>query len=73
MFRPLSKLNSYFLKDFNPVIRFLILSDTVIVGASGLLGPIFAIFIDDYIVDADAIVVELKKMSAMTFFLSFLY
>jgi MFS family permease len=34
----------------NPVIRFLIVSDTVIMGAAGLLGPIFALFIEDYIV-----------------------
>lgn len=40
----------YFLKDVNPVIRFLIISDTVIMGAAGLLGPIFAIFVEDYIV-----------------------
>jgi len=41
---------NYFLQGMNPVIRFLILSDTVIMGAAGLLGPIFALFIDDYIV-----------------------
>lgn len=39
----------YFIDGINPVIRFLMLSDTVIVGASGLLGPIFAIFIEGYI------------------------
>lgn len=40
---------SYFLRDMNPVIRLLILSDTVVIGAAGLLGPIFAIFIEDFI------------------------
>ncbi len=43
-------VRSYFLKDINPVIRFLILSDTVLVGSAGLLGPIFALFIEDFIV-----------------------
>lgn len=41
---------NYFLQGMNPVIRFLIVSDTVIMGAAGLLGPIFALFIEDYIV-----------------------
>ncbi len=40
----------YFLQGINPVIRFLIISDTVIVGAAGLLGPVFALFIEDFIV-----------------------
>ena len=44
-----SKLNHYFLKDINPVIRLLIISDTVFVGAAGLFGPIFALFITDFI------------------------
>ncbi|MBU1032539.1 MAG: MFS transporter [Patescibacteria group bacterium] len=44
-----AKLKYYFLKDINPVIRFLVISDTVIVGASALLGPIFAIFIAGFI------------------------
>lgn len=42
-------LRHYFLKDINPVVRFLILSDVVIFGSYGLLGPIFALFITDYI------------------------
>lgn len=42
-------LSSYFLKDINPVIRLLIVSDTIVVGAAGLLGPIFALFIEDFI------------------------
>src|SRR3989338_1311264 len=44
-----AKLEPYFLKDINPVIRFLIISDTVLMGAAGLLGPIFALFITDFI------------------------
>lgn len=51
-----SRLSYYFLKDINPVIRFLILSDTVISGASGLLGPIFALFIEDFVIGGDAAV-----------------
>src|SRR3989338_9535418 len=42
-------LKHYFLGDINPVIRFLVISDTVILGASGLLGPIFALFIEEFI------------------------
>jgi MFS family permease len=47
----------YFLQDINPVIRFLILSDIVVMGAAGLLGPIFALFIEDYITGGDEAVV----------------
>ncbi|MDH4330574.1 MAG: MFS transporter [Candidatus Moranbacteria bacterium] len=42
-------IKDYFLKDINSVIRFLIISDMILVGATGLLSPIFAIFISDYI------------------------
>lgn len=48
------KTNDYFLKDMNPVIRFLILSDTVMFGSAGLLGPIFALFITDFIQGGNA-------------------
>lgn len=44
-----TKITHYFLKDINPIIRFLIISDTVLIGAAGLLGPIFALFIQDFI------------------------
>lgn len=50
------RLRNYFLKDINPVIRFLIISDTVIIGATGLLGPIFALFVEDFIVGGNAAV-----------------
>ncbi|MBU2565973.1 hypothetical protein KKG46_00235, partial [Patescibacteria group bacterium] len=49
----------YFLKDINPTVRFLILSDTVLVGASGLLGPIFAIFVQGFIVGGNEAVAGL--------------
>ncbi|MFH2136861.1 MAG: MFS transporter [Patescibacteria group bacterium] len=44
-----TKLKYYFLQDINPVVRFLIISDTVVMGAAGLLGPIFALFITNFI------------------------
>ncbi|OIO19137.1 MAG: hypothetical protein AUJ37_03665 [Candidatus Magasanikbacteria bacterium CG1_02_41_34] len=44
-----TNLQHYFLQDINPVIRFLILSDTIVMGSVGLLGPIFALFITDFI------------------------
>ena len=53
------KLEHYFLKDINPVIRLLIISDTIFIGAAGLLGPIFALFIEDFIQGADASVAGL--------------
>lgn len=49
MLKRSTKINHYFLKDINPVIRFLILSDTILIGAAGLLGPIFALFIEQFI------------------------
>ncbi len=50
------KSHYYFLKDISPAIRFLIISDTVLVGAAGLLGPIFALFIENFIVGGNAAV-----------------
>ena len=47
------RFRDYFLGDINPVIRFLIISDTAIIGAAGLLAPIFALFIEDFIVGGD--------------------
>jgi len=52
-----SSIRNYFLRDINPVIRFLIISDTVLSGAAGLIGPIFALFVSDFIVGSDASVV----------------
>jgi len=52
-----TELKNYFLKDINPVIRFLIISDTILIGAAGLLGPIFALFIKDFIVGGNEAVV----------------
>ncbi|MFA6943624.1 MAG: MFS transporter [Patescibacteria group bacterium] len=46
----------YLFRDINAVIQFLIASDIIIVGAGGLLGPIFALFIEDFIVGGNAAV-----------------
>lgn len=59
MYKRPSKLSHYFLQDINPVVRFLILSDTVVIGAAGLLGPIFALFIEDYIIGGNEAVAGL--------------
>ena len=50
------RIENYFLKDINPIIRFLIISDVVLAGAAGLLGPIFALFIEDFIQGGNAAV-----------------
>lgn len=47
----------YFLLDVNPVIRLMVLSDFVWMGAGGLLIPIFALLVEDAIVGGSAAVV----------------
>lgn len=49
-------LRYYFLKDINAVIRTLIVSDVVLTGAAGLMGPIFALFVEDFISGGNAAV-----------------
>lgn len=49
-------LRQYFLLDMNAVVRFMILSDTVWMGALGFLGPIFSLFIVDYVQGGSAAV-----------------
>lgn len=49
-------LENYFLRSFNPVIRFLIISDIALVGAGGLIAPVFALFIEDFIQGGNAAV-----------------
>jgi len=56
---------NYLMMNFNSVIRWLIISDFIIIGSYGLLGPIFAVFITDYIDGANIQVVGI----AMTIFL----
>jgi len=43
------RLHHYLLQEINPVIRFLILSDVLVIGAAGMLAPVFAFFIRDFI------------------------
>lgn len=59
MFKRSTSLSNYFLRDVNPIIRFLIISDTVLSGAAGLLGPIFALFIEGFIQNGNAAVAGL--------------
>lgn len=49
----------YFLASINPVVRFLIISDIAIIGAGGLLAPMFALFIEDFIIGSNEMVVGL--------------
>lgn len=51
-----SLVREYFLLDMNVVIRLLIMSDVIWMGATGLLGPIFALYVVDFIPGADAAV-----------------
>lgn len=47
------------LKEINPIIKFLIISDTMMVGATGMLAPLFALFVEDFINGGDEIVVSI--------------
>ena len=47
---------NYLLKGINPVVRFLILSDVIVLGSAELLNPIFAIYITEYIIGGNAAV-----------------
>lgn len=49
-------MRAYFLLHMNLVIRFLIVSDVIFLGATGLLGPIFALFIVEFIQGGNALV-----------------
>ena len=54
------KFNELSLKTIDPVIRILIFSDMLIIGAMGMFGPLYAIFVEDFIVDASEIVVAVS-------------
>jgi len=43
-------LKHYFLKEINFVIKILIVSDVVLLGAASLMGPVFALYVEDFIV-----------------------
>jgi MFS family permease len=49
-----------FLKSINPVVKFLILSDVLVVGATAMLAPLFALFIEDFIIGGNAMVVSIS-------------
>lgn len=49
-------VHHYLLRNINIVVRFLIVSDVLLVGAAGLLAPIFALFIEGFIVGGNAAV-----------------
>lgn len=57
------KSKDIFLIGMNPVVKFLIISDVLIVGAAGMLAPLFALFVDDFIVGGSPMVVSIA-MSA---------
>ena len=44
----------HFFSDINPVIRWLIVGDVIYYAGAGLLGPIFALFIEDFITGGGA-------------------
>ena len=46
----------YFLKGINPTIKFLIFFDILLIGSAGMLGPVFALFIEGFIEGGDAAV-----------------
>lgn len=46
-------------RQINPAIKFLIISDVFVVGASGMFAPLFALFVENFIVDGSAMVVSI--------------
>ncbi|MCD8484578.1 MFS transporter [Candidatus Woesebacteria bacterium] len=52
-------LPSLLFTGINPVIRLLIASDILIVGAAGMFAPLFALFVEDFIVGGNALVVSI--------------
>ncbi|MFH2062916.1 MAG: MFS transporter [bacterium] len=47
-------IKQYLLFDMNSVVRLLVISDVIWMGALGLLGPIFSLFVVEFIEGADA-------------------
>jgi len=60
------KRNLFSLSEINPIIRLLILSDFLVIGAFGLITPIFALYITDFIEGATVETVGI----AMTIYLA---
>lgn len=51
---------SLLLKEVSPVIKFLIISDVMVVGAAGMLAPLFALFVEGFIQDGNALVISIS-------------
>lgn len=51
-----SKSPQRFFNDVNFIIKLLILSDVLVVGSAAMLAPLFALFVEDYIIGGDALV-----------------
>ncbi|KKU09005.1 MAG: hypothetical protein UX09_C0006G0001, partial [Candidatus Uhrbacteria bacterium GW2011_GWE2_45_35] len=60
-------LKKYLLAETSTTIKFLILSDVIFISAKGLLGPVFALFIEGYIDGANVAVIGI---AATVFLLS---
>lgn len=55
-----SNTKDLFLLGINPVVKFLIISDILVVGATAMLAPLFALYIESFIQDGSAIVVSVS-------------
>lgn len=49
--------STYFLGDMSPVIRWLIVSDMICLGAGALFAPLFALYTQEYVIGFDAAIV----------------
>lgn len=54
------KKHNLLLNKINPLIRILIVSDMLIVGAIGMFSPLYALFVEDSIVGANELVIGLS-------------
>ncbi|KKT67995.1 MAG: hypothetical protein UW63_C0090G0002 [Candidatus Uhrbacteria bacterium GW2011_GWF2_44_350] len=54
-------LKKYLLAETSTTIKFLILSDVIFISAKGLLGPVFALFIEGYIDGANVAVIGIAS------------
>ena len=54
------KAGNFLLHKINPLIRFLIVSDMLIVGALGMFGPLYALFVEEFIPGADEFIIGLS-------------
>jgi MFS family permease len=48
-----------FLIGINPIVKFLIISDILVVGATAMMAPLFALYVENFISDGSAIVVSM--------------